>query len=343
MLGVADEAVRVVSAAGRELSRVVGPRAARLLHDALVRLRGDGRPGSIVLPANVCPIVPLTCWRAGFRTDFIDIDPASQGMTADRVAARLRDPRAPQASGVIFVHPYGRVSDDTLRGVADVLESAGEELFLIDDRCSLVPSLDRPEEAQSGDMILFSTGYAKRVDIGYGGFAWVPPFIGALGLVEDFDEEAFERARAFFRDPTPRDKALAEVPQEWLDSRPVDENQYVEQVLARRELALRHEQELRDIYMTQVPEDLHLGAEFQWRFNLLVDNPRELIDAIFDAGLFASAHYPSVAQAVSGAQMPNAALSGQRLVNLFTSEPFTAEMAEQCAAIARRVGRRSEP
>lgn len=332
-----------VSASGRELSRVVGPRAARLLHDALVGLREDGRSGSIVLPANVCPIVPLTCWRAGFHTDFIDIDPASQGMTADRVAARLRDPRAPQASGIIFVHAYGRVSDDTLRGVADVLENHGDELFLIDDRCSLVPSFDRPEEERLGDMVLFSTGYAKRVDIGYGGFAWVQPFVGNIGPVEDFSEEAFEHARAFFREPTPRDEALAEVPRDWLDSRPMDESQYFKEVLARRDAALRHEQELRDIYMTHVPVNLHLGAEFEWRFNLLVDNPRELIDAIFAAGLFASAHYPSIAQPISGAQTPNAELSGKRLVNLFTNEPFTAEMAEQCAAIVRHVGRRLEP
>lgn len=332
-----------MSASNREFSRVVGPRAARLLHDALVRLREDGQSGSIVLPANVCPIVPLTCWRAGFRTDFIDIDPASQGMTADRVAARLRDPRAPQASGFIFVHPYGRVSDDTLRGVVDVLESEGDGLFLIDDRCSLVPSFDRPEEEQFGDMALFSTGYAKRVDIGYGGFAWVPPFVENLGPVDGFDEEAFERARAFFREPTPREEALAEVPRGWLDSRPVDEDRYVEEVLARRETALCHEQELRDIYMTRVPEHLWLGVEFEWRFNVLVDNPQELIDAIFDASLFASAHYPSIAQPVTGARMPNAESFGQRLVNLFTSEPFTAETAEQCAAIVGSVGRRSSP
>lgn len=331
-----------MSSADRHLTRVIGPRAARLLHDALVRLREDGGSGSVVLPANVCPIVPLTCWRAGFRTDFIDIDLASQGMTAELVAARLRDPRAPKASGVIFVHPYGRVSDDSLSGVADVLESASEELFLIDDRCSLVPCVERPEAERFGDMILFSTGYAKRVDIGYGGFAWVPSSIGHLGIVQDFDEEAFEHAREFFREPTPRDKALVEIPRGWLDSRPVHEDQYVEQVLAHRDAALRHEREMREIYTSQVPEELHLGAEFEWRFNLLVDNPPEVLDAIFDAGLFASAHYPSIAQPVSGARMQNADSSGQRLVNLFTGAPFTAEMAEECAAIVGRVGRRLE-
>ncbi len=331
-----------VSRHAASLSRIVGVRAARLLNDGLVRLRQERGAGSIILPANVCPIVPLTCWRAGFTTEFVDIDLETQCITADAVAARLEDPVLPPPSGVIFVHPYGRVSDDVLADVSDALGSVAEESFLIDDRCSLAPEVDRPEGDTPAEMVLFSTGYAKRVDIGYGGIAWVPEGTEQGVSLEDSSEVAFERAREFFRRPVPREWALSGVPHEWLASGAVEEREYLDRVRGSSDRMLQHEQELRHLYASAIPERFHLGTEFEWRFNLQVSDPHAVLGEIFDAGLFASSHYASVARPIAGVRAPNAERSAARMVNLFLDERFTVEMAERCAAIVTSVAERVE-
>ncbi len=44
------------------------------------------------------------------------------------------------------------------------------DLLLIDDRCLCVPDLE-PDLSSPAEVILYSTGYGKIVDLGFGGYA----------------------------------------------------------------------------------------------------------------------------------------------------------------------------
>ena len=69
-------------------------------------LRSLPKPGRILLPANICPIVPLTCRKAEREIELVDIDPETLALDTEDCLRRLE--QAPSRyAGVVFVHPYG--------------------------------------------------------------------------------------------------------------------------------------------------------------------------------------------------------------------------------------------
>jgi hypothetical protein len=188
-------------------------------------------------------------------------------------------------------------------------------------------------------MTLYSTGYAKRVDLGFGGFAWVSHDWTDVSPDETYSGDAYERAVNFFRDPYPANHALASIPHEWLISGEVDVNEYVEQIKTNMHERVTHEKDLREIYLNLIPSELHLGCEFEWRFNLQIQNPSEVLDALLSNNLFASSHFGSVAFPISGSRAPNAERAAQHMVNLFTDHRYSPSMAERSAQIVARVAK----
>ena len=146
------------------MQRVYESRASTILHN-LLRSGRSGEPW--LLPANVCPIVPLTLLKAGRGFEFVDIDEVSLCLDADRLLDRLRT--APgRYGGVLFVRTYGM--EDSRDALFAEIRERGPELMLVDDRCLCRPRFDEPTPP-GVDAVLYSTGYAKPVDLGFGGFA----------------------------------------------------------------------------------------------------------------------------------------------------------------------------
>src|ERR1700690_4329818 len=126
-----------------------------------------GRDGGRVflLPANICPIVPITFFKAGVPIEFIDISPRTMHMDLEQAQGRLKTRRY---GGLLYAHTYGDPS--TPQDFFSLIKKQYPDLMVIDDRCLCIPDLV-PDPTNTADVILYSTGYAKIVDLEYGGFA----------------------------------------------------------------------------------------------------------------------------------------------------------------------------
>lgn len=135
-------------------------RAAAILHDVVRE-----HDGVWLIPVNVCPIVPQTLQTADRPFEFVDIDPIT--LEPSREQIRMR---ASSCAGVVFVRTYGAIYE------ADSFFAelkTREDFTIVDDRCLCRPDIDGENLSPHADATLFSTGYAKYVDLGGGGFATV--------------------------------------------------------------------------------------------------------------------------------------------------------------------------
>ena len=264
-------------------------RASAILYN-LLRTRRDPRP--FLLPANVCPIVPATFAEARQPVEFIDIAEPSLELDAAQCIDRLR--AAPGGySGVLFVHPYG--SEHHPASFFAAVREVTSDILIIDDKCLCRPSFDITSGA---DVTLYSTGRAKYVDRGGGGFAHV-----ADGIACD---EATGGA-------------------DWLELGPpaFDPDEYRQQVEAEARAMDEQKARLNAIYERELPPEICLPSSLQrWRFSIRVPESGRLIEAIFAAGLFASRHFPAAA-----GSFPVAARLQAEIVNLFNDRYFDEQSA----------------
>jgi hypothetical protein len=84
------------------------------------------------------------------------------------------------------------------------------------------------------------------------------------------------------------------------------------------------------VYVSCLPDEIQLPAEYQtWRFNIRVSGRDGLLSDIFAGGLFASAHYASLAGIMAPGTCLNAEELASHVINLFNDYHFTVEMAER--------------
>lgn len=116
-----------------------------------------------ILPANVCPVVPLSFLKAGVDFDFVDID---ESHALDKGIALEKLYKGDYA-GVLFVHAYGHRFDN--KSFYAQVKAIDNSLQIIDDCCLCEP--DTNDELEHNiDLQLFSTGYAKYIELSYGGY-----------------------------------------------------------------------------------------------------------------------------------------------------------------------------
>jgi dTDP-4-amino-4,6-dideoxygalactose transaminase len=260
-------------------------RASVILHRLLA---GREQKHPWLLPANICPIVTETFMKAGVAFEFVDISKATLHMDLNQAEARLR---RGQFAGLLYAHTYGEPS--TPETFFTLARSLHPEMLIVDDRCLCTPEF---AVSSTADMVLFSTGYAKIVDLSFGGYALVQ---GHIRLPE----------------------TNAELPG-W--------EVYRCQIEANLESSRAQRAALNDIYASRLPAEIQLPCEFQqWRFNIRVRNQSAVMREIFDNGLFASSHYAALGQA------PEAESLASEVINLFNDHHFDAQKAERICEIVQ--------
>ena len=146
---------------------------------------------SFLIPANVCPIVPVTFLEARRDFELVDIAESTLEMDPEACLDRLR--RQPKGfGGIVFVRPYGR--ERNVDPFFRRLKELQPDLLLIDDKCLCRPDCQGSRVSPWADATLFSTGRVKHVDLGYGGFAHVREGSSSvfLGAGEPYEEAALE-------------------------------------------------------------------------------------------------------------------------------------------------------
>lgn len=296
-------------------------------------LRGVRRCGKFLLPANVCPIVPLVFMKAEREFEFVDVSLTTLCMDIGRASSRIaRDPEG--IAGLVYVRTYGATRDvDTW---FSEVKSSDPSRTIIDDRC-LCPPADFEASRGSADAVMWSTGHAKYVDLGFGGYGLISDDLAYVPYAGRFRKSALEEVTAQYKRAIEMSMPFTYTDSEWLEGGglPIPEQDYVSMVRESARQASVHKQALNSIYAKAIPIEGQLPAEFQnWRFNVLVAEKERLVAEIFRQGLFASSHYAPL-QRVGAGDTPVAAAVYRRVVNLFNDRYMDEPGAHRVAAIVR--------
>lgn len=317
---------------------VTDARAAAIIHNLA---RCAPLEGPFLLPANICPIVPMAVLKAGRTVEFHDIDPDDLCLDAALTLARCRDGSRPVA-GVIFARTYGYMGAraDALFAALKRIDPA---ILLIDDRCAAVPDT-RPPPAGAADAIVYSTGRGKCVDLDGGGFAWLRPGVAYKASAPPYRPAALRRIEAAEKihkaDGTPMFTAgsagrlLAE---DWLEAVPAAPGAW-DALRARIAAAApgiaAHKTRMNALYQARLPASVRLPVGFHdWRFQIRVPGKRRLLRSIFAAGHFAGDHYHPASRLFGHPPAPQADRLYDSVVNLFNDHNVDADQVKAIAAI----------
>jgi hypothetical protein len=313
---------------------VVEQRASSVLFRVLSERTVD-KP--VLLAANACPVLPLTLAKARVPYELLDIDPRT--LCLDTTAAMARLKAAPNAyGGVIFVRSYGFSEENSF---FDEIKQVSPHLFIVDDRCLCAPEFWRPLPAPV-DLSLYSTGYAKYVDLGWGGAGVVRKAMSPVNRRDPFESSALADITNRFKAALDARATFTYQDSAWLDlSEPTMPLADFERNVAEAQTqSAARKAELNALYSAGIPKQLQLRDAFQqWRFNILVDDVRMALEAITEAGLFASNHYSPLTGVFGQGEAPVTTLLHRHVVNLFNDRYFDAPRAKRIIDVVQRVCR----
>ena len=306
---------------------VQAPRASAILYSLLLSRR-DRSPW--LLPANICPIVPITFLKAGVPFQFVDISPETLHMDLDQVEDLLKNGKV---GGLLYAHTYGEVS--TPNEFFGTVKSLFPDLMVIDDRCLCIPDLE-PDPINKADIQLYSTGYAKIVDLNFGGYAFLSDAIDYESAYSPFDPGHHEELEKAYKAAVSQRQQFVYQDSDWLETDaavPVW-NEYCMQIERSLAGSLEQRASLNHVYAGMLPVDIQLPAAFQtWRFNIRVRDKQRILDAIFSSGFFASSHYASLAGIMDDGKARQAESLERSIINLFNDHYFSLDQAEQVCKI----------
>lgn len=285
-----------------------------------------------LLPANVCPVVPLSMMKAGMDYEFVDIDERH----TMSVSLALEKLSCGSYSGLLFVHSYGHQFDN--KNFYAEIKRINPEYCIIDDKCLCKPCFEDNVPANV-DLSLFSTGYAKYVELSYGGYGVTPkPGLSEIfGGRFDFSEEDESKQQLYIKDCLKNNKQY-ELPADypWLDCSPLkmEPDQYFDIIRAKIINIESDKERINRIYRQNLPEEIQWGKGYDdWRFMLSVENRDQILKAIFNAGLFAGTNFPSVSWMLKGQHCDKAEEEAAHILNLFNDFRVNEDMAYRTCEI----------
>lgn len=306
---------------------VQAPRASAILYHLLAS-RNNEHPW--LLPANICPIVPITFLKAGVPFELIDISPASLAMDL----ARLADLAAKRTfGGLLYAHPYGDPS--TPEDFFAWLKDRHPEILIVDDRCLCVPDLDTDRES-AANVQLYSTGYAKIAELSFGGYAFLEDQVAYRPQSLAFEPSHHDEIESSYKAALRQNSRFVYQDRGWLetDTPCPSWDEYRGQIESAVASSLQQRRLLTQVYTQLLPLEIQLPDRFQtWRFNIRLKNKQSVLDAIFSAGLFASSHYASLAGIMADGRAPQAEALAGEVINLFNDHHFTVQQAGEVCRI----------
>lgn len=309
---------------------VIENRASVVLYNYL---KSNCSDNIFAIPANVCPIVPLTFITAGVKYKFIDISPITHAIDKDAVMKVIK---SGEVDSLFYVHAYGCIVNNEM--FYKELKDIGCQ-WIIEDKCLCIPLL--PSEQQTGiaDLHLYSTGYAKFVEFGVGGYGI---FKGnyELHIPEgysykvDEDKNLFEEIKISLQ----QNKHFIYHKCNWLDFSSYKHTDYFENIEKERDKILEHKTLINTIYNEAIPKSIQMGSDYiNWRYMILSEYRDDIINRLFKAGLFAGKNYPSVSYLYDEVNSPCAEAEANMTLNLFNDFRINEEKAISIADILCKV------
>jgi hypothetical protein len=289
-------------------------------------LRSHPVEGPFLLPANICPIVPMAFCKAQRPFEFIDIAPDTLCMDHDALVERWSKPHN-RPAGLVYVRTYGAIFEAS--NVFASIKSLSPQALIVDDRCLCPPEFGGTL-APHADVALYSTGYAKYDDIGYGGFGVLSDGITYAPTELAFNGRDLEEMTEQYKNALRTKIGFSYTDSDWLDANTPQDTWAayrgrVEQGFVRVSEA---KAVMNSIYSSRLPPKIQFPSAFQaWRFNIQVQDKAAVLDAIRQEGFFASGHYDSLAGLFGPGKAPIAKMVHHHVINLFNDRYFSPDQA----------------
>jgi len=289
--------------------------------------------GVYLLPANICAIVPITFVKAGVKFEFVDICPVNLCISEKRVLKIIKNNPGKYA-GIIYVHTYGALQKTI--NFFEKIKQICNDIKIIDDRCLCIPEFEQPDSFIA-DLIVYSTGYGKYVDIGYGAFGYYNDSLNFSYFKEQYNDKAILELNEQIKTCLISKTKLKSDINNWLDTHffhfiPED---YKDKVNDMKNKASQHKAIINNIYSNNLPQKIQLKTNYnQWRFNIQIDNKEKILTEVFNNKLFASSHYAPSNTLFDNNYFVEAELLSSKIINLFNDFYFNEQMAfELCKTI----------
>jgi dTDP-4-amino-4,6-dideoxygalactose transaminase len=297
---------------------------------SLVKYGHIKKDSIFLLPLNICPIVPAIFLKAGVKFDFIDI--SLKTLCIDEGVLLEKINKNKNIKGVLFVKSYGTNYDASNLFIE--IKKIDDNIFIIDDSCLKKPDFDYDIEQSQADLIIFSTGYSKYVDIGWGGFGFLKDSYKYDKQHMLFSNSDLMQLTKQMNSSILHGKSFYYVDNNWLGSDThlynsfTEYAKYIKNILPK---VTKHKELINDIYKKELNYKVQMKEEFSnWRFLIFVNNKEHMLKKIFKAGLFASSHYKDIG-AMYGCnykdKYTNAKYSHSGIINLFNDFRFSKKNA----------------
>ena len=208
--------------------------------------------GAFLLPSNICPIIPITFLKTGRTFEFVDITEDDFCMNRDVICQKIKN-NPGHYDGIIFVRTYGYC--DNQEDFFLFLKELNDKLLIIDDRCLCMPE---DENETLVDVVLYSTGKAKPVDVGFGGFAYVKDNIpykrNILAFSKRDEKDIVEKYKMVLKT---RKKFNCQE-SDWLNTSlpPIDFDAYQDRIKEKKERITDLRKNINSIYADGLPKEI---------------------------------------------------------------------------------------
>lgn len=275
------------------MRQVFAYRANKILYNFI---KSNNIIGTVILPSNICKDVVEVLQYAGLNLKFLDISQNTLCLDENQIKECINE-----VSVLLFVHTYGIERD--FDNLFFELKEIKPSLIIIDDKCLCIPDLEMKTKTCS-DLVLYSTGEKKQIDLGRGG-------IGYVTQKYKYEDIEINDSSCLTNEYWQFDRKLFE---------------------QKKQEVISHKCILNTIYFDKLSNINQLPKEFQnWRFNILTDKKEQILKALFAEGLFASSHYKTHVLATNADKIYN------NVINLFNDQYYTVEQAIKTCEIINKI------
>jgi len=313
---------------------IIDYRASKILFNFL---KSNTFQGKFIIPANTCPIVPLTFQSAAVPFSFIDISTTDYCLDTNKFFELI--PKM-KICGLVWIRSYGLMASNTEEFFLKI-KTFRPDIVIIDDKCLCRPTTI--QEKTLADLTIYSTGYGKYLDLGKGAFA----FLNNCTLkykkhyttyTPGHEKEILSSFYSFLKIGKKFEKIQN---YSWLGNDQIEDEIFLHEINESLPQIDQHKKEINVLYSNNLPCEIQLNDSFQnWRFNITVPEHKknQIISALFNAKLFASSHYASIPVAFG---LPNAKIATSvehKIINLFNDFHYNHKMAiETCNIINKEL------
>ena len=280
-----------------------------------------------LLPSNICYVVPLVLKKNNIHFKFIDISKKDLNMDKNQIIKNIK-----KYNGMIWFNTYGNEEKNT--NFFKECKLLNKDFVIINDKCLNEPQIKKSKNCFS-DMELYSTGYSKYCDLGYGGFSISKEKIKFHNT--KFLEDDFNKISINIKNSIVSKKKIIDISNNWLKKELIkDEGNYFSKIKKSIKKIKLHKSRINQIYDEIIPNEVKLGKKFNlWRYNIYISKNEKLLKTIFENNLFASNHYYPSSKIFKSEKKKITDLLHNNVINLFNDFRYSEDMAEKTAKLVR--------